>query len=67
VKSHTDSVASGIMHPNQLEDEEGTAKRNTSPLHSFTSLMDRISPDKTVGDVCQRGVSKVKLLLLVII
>jgi hypothetical protein len=56
------------MHPSQsAAEEEGPAKKNTSPLHSFTSLMDRISPDKTVGDIYQRGVSKVKLLLLIII
>jgi hypothetical protein len=60
----TDSVASGTPHLNQLTgEEEGSTKKNMSPLHSFTSLMDRISPDKTIGDVYHRGVSKIKLFL----
>lgn len=47
---------------NQLAgEEESTVKKNTSSLQSFTSLMDRISPDKMMGDTYQQGVSKVKL------
>jgi hypothetical protein len=57
-----------VMHLSQSAgEEESPAKKNTSPLHSFTSLMDRISPDRTVGDVYQRGVSEVKFLLLLIV
>jgi len=36
-------------------EEESTVKKSTSSLHSFTSLMDRISPDKTIGDTYQQG------------
>ncbi|PNF35621.1 hypothetical protein B7P43_G01880 [Cryptotermes secundus] len=54
-----DSVASGVPHHNPLAgEEEANTKKNTSPLHSFTSLMDRISPDKNIGDVYQRGHGK---------
>ena len=57
VKTLSASVTS-----NQLaEEEESTVKKNTSSLHSFTSLMDRISPEKMIGDMYQQSVSKVKL------
>lgn len=47
---------SASVTSNQLAgEEESTVKKNTSSLHSFTSLMDRISPDKTIGDTYQQG------------
>ncbi|XP_069677156.1 EH domain-binding protein 1 isoform X2 [Periplaneta americana] len=43
-------------HPTQLLwEEDGSTKKAHSPLHSFTSLMDRISPDKSMGDIYHRG------------
>jgi hypothetical protein len=54
------TLSAGVTS-NQLAGEEEKRKKSTSSLHSFTSLMDRISPDKTIGDTYQQGVSKVKV------
>ena len=53
------TLSAGVTSNQLAGEEESTVKKSTSSLHSFTSLMDRISPDKTIGDTYQQGVSKV--------
>jgi len=55
------TLSASVTSNQSAGEEESTVKKNTSSLHSFTSLMDRISPDKTIGDTYQQGVSEVKL------
>lgn len=54
-------LSASVTSNQSAGEEESPVKKNTSSLHSFTSLMDRISPDKSIGDTYQQGVSKVKL------
>jgi len=55
------TLSASVTSNQSAGEEEITVKKNTSSLHSFASLMDRISPDKMIGGTYQQGVSKVKL------
>jgi hypothetical protein len=49
------TLSASVTSNQSAREEESTVKKNTSSLHSFTSLMDRISPDKMIGDTYQQG------------